>query len=160
MKLSSKSGLNCTNALMEMVDKIYEKQEEAACYICDSVEEEETASVQRFNIPNIFCNLWNCQWKKNMGKKTIHNKMPIFLSNHLSIIYRLYVVFYKNNQLRQTVFPFINCYQLCIHSNHMITMIEWIFLIPFPWQTQFFFVLISFIGIYKKQFKLLNLLIY
>lgn len=61
MKLSSKSGLNCTNALMEMVDKIYEKQEEAACYICYSVEEEETASVQRFNIPNIFCNLWNCQ---------------------------------------------------------------------------------------------------
>lgn len=55
---SSKTGKNCSAALDEMIDKIIEKQEEAASCICDSVEQ--TEPTQRFVLPNIFCSIWTC----------------------------------------------------------------------------------------------------
>ncbi|VDK47756.1 unnamed protein product [Anisakis simplex] len=55
---SAKSGSNCELALHEMLEKIYEKHEEAATYVCDATEEAEP--VPRFQLPYIFCQMWNC----------------------------------------------------------------------------------------------------
>ncbi|KHN72475.1 Ras-related protein Rab-26 [Toxocara canis] len=54
----AKSGSNCELALNEMLEKIYEKHEEAASYVCDATEEAEP--IPRFNLPHIFCQMWNC----------------------------------------------------------------------------------------------------
>uniref|UniRef100_A0A0M3HPZ6 Ras-related and estrogen-regulated growth inhibitor n=1 Tax=Ascaris lumbricoides TaxID=6252 RepID=A0A0M3HPZ6_ASCLU len=55
---SAKSGANCELALTEMLEKVYEKHEEAASYVCDATEEAEPPP--RFNLPHIFCQMWNC----------------------------------------------------------------------------------------------------
>uniref|UniRef100_A0A914RQZ4 Uncharacterized protein n=1 Tax=Parascaris equorum TaxID=6256 RepID=A0A914RQZ4_PAREQ len=55
---SAKSGANCELALTEMLEKVYEKHEEAAGYVCDATEEAEPPP--RFNLPHIFCQMWNC----------------------------------------------------------------------------------------------------
>lgn len=58
IETSSKTGLNCAAALHELVDKVYEKREEAEAYICDSIEEAEP--VESISLTHLFCQTWSC----------------------------------------------------------------------------------------------------
>jgi len=61
---SSKTGLNCQYALLDLVDKIHERQEEVKAHLCDGFDDIEEPFEEKFSSPeSIFCRLFSFSCK-------------------------------------------------------------------------------------------------